>query len=47
MSENILEDPYADQYINVYQKGALIGMCIIFLFGDMKNRRPLNSTWNT
>ena len=28
MSANVLEQPYKDQYLNVYQKGALIGMCI-------------------
>ena len=28
MSANVLEKPYKDQYLNVYQKGALIGMCI-------------------
>ena len=28
MSENVLVSPYADNYFNVYQKGALIGMCI-------------------
>lgn len=28
MSENVLEEPYASQYYNVYMKGALIGMCI-------------------
>lgn len=28
MSENVINQPYKDQYINVYQKGALIGMCI-------------------
>ncbi len=28
MSENILEQPYAANYYNVYQKGALIGMCL-------------------
>ncbi|MFV9551304.1 peptidase M61 [Algibacter sp. PT7-4] len=28
MSENILKDAYKDEYINVYQKGALIGMCV-------------------
>ncbi|MGB5982222.1 MAG: peptidase M61 [Nonlabens sp.] len=28
MSENILDEPYKDNYINVYSKGALIGMCI-------------------
>ena len=28
MSKNVLDDPYKDQYINVYQKGALIAMCL-------------------
>ena len=28
MSENVLNKPYKDQYLNVYEKGALIGMCI-------------------
>jgi predicted metalloprotease with PDZ domain len=28
MSENVLKEAYKDQYINVYLKGALIGMCI-------------------
>lgn len=28
MSANVLVEPYKDQYLNVYQKGALIGMCI-------------------
>ena len=28
MSKNILDKPYADNYFNVYQKGALIGMCL-------------------
>ncbi|MDO1500651.1 peptidase M61 [Winogradskyella maritima] len=31
MSENVLKEPYADQYYNVYMKGALIGMCIDIL----------------
>jgi predicted metalloprotease with PDZ domain len=31
MSENVLEEPYAGQYYNVYMKGALIGMCIDIL----------------
>ena len=26
MSENVLDEPYASNYYNVYQKGALIGM---------------------
>lgn len=28
MSKNVLIAPYKDQYINVYQKGALIAMCL-------------------
>jgi predicted metalloprotease with PDZ domain len=28
MSANVLKQPYKDQYLNVYQKGALIGMCL-------------------
>lgn len=28
MSRNILEAPYKDNYANVYEKGAIIGMCI-------------------
>ena len=28
MSENVLVSPYSDNYYNVYQKGALIGMCL-------------------
>jgi len=34
MSENILEEPYKANYINVYQKGALIGMCIDILMRE-------------
>ncbi|WP_452224730.1 M61 family metallopeptidase [Lacinutrix chionoecetis] len=37
MSENILDDPYANQYINVYSKGALIGMCIDILMREESN----------
>ena len=37
MSENILDDPYKDQYLNVYQKGALIGMCIDILMREESN----------
>ena len=28
MSANVLTKPYKDQYLNVYEKGALIGMCL-------------------
>ncbi len=34
MSENVLKDTYKDEYINVYQKGALIGMCIDILMRE-------------
>ncbi|HEX9601435.1 MAG TPA: peptidase M61, partial [Mariniflexile sp.] len=37
MSENILKEPYKSQYINVYQKGALIGMCIDILMREESN----------
>ena len=34
MSENVLESPYSQNYLNVYQKGALIGMCIDILLRE-------------
>ena len=34
MSEQILEKQYADNYGNVYQKGALIGMCLDILLRE-------------
>jgi len=37
MSENILDKPYADNYFNVYQKGALIGMCIDIILREESN----------
>lgn len=37
MSENILKDPYKDQYTNVYQKGALIGMCIDIIMREQSS----------
>lgn len=37
MSENILDQPYAKSYVNVYQKGALIGMCIDILMREESN----------
>jgi predicted metalloprotease with PDZ domain len=37
MSENVLEEPYASQYYNVYMKGALIGMCIDILMRKESN----------
>ncbi|MEL0456798.1 peptidase M61 [Flavobacteriaceae bacterium SZ-1-7] len=37
MSENVLKAPYKDEYLNVYQKGALIGMCIDILMREESN----------
>ena len=37
MSENVLEEPYATNYNNVYQKGALIGMCMDILLREESN----------
>jgi len=37
MSENVLDEPYAPQYYNVYMKGALIGMCIDILMREESN----------
>lgn len=37
MSENVLKAPYKDEYYNVYQKGALIGMCVDILMREDSN----------
>lgn len=37
MSENILDKPYASNFLNVYQKGALIGMCIDIMLREESN----------
>ncbi len=37
MSKNVLEPPYKDQYLNVYQKGALIAMCIDIQMRELSN----------
>lgn len=37
MSANVLQQPYKDQYINVYQKGALIGMCVDIIIREKSN----------
>lgn len=44
MSENVLDEPYASNYYNVYQKGALIGMCIDILMREQSggNRSMLS-----
>jgi len=37
MSANVLEEPYKEQYLNVYEKGALIGMCIDIIIRQKSN----------
>ena len=37
MSANVLEEPYKGQYLNVYEKGALIGMCIDIIIREKSN----------
>ena len=37
MSQNVLTPPYKDQYTNVYEKGALIGMCLDILIREKSN----------
>lgn len=37
MSKNVLKEPYKAQYVNVYQKGALIAMCIDILIRENSN----------
>jgi predicted metalloprotease with PDZ domain len=37
MSKNVLEKPFKDQYINVYQKGALIAMCLDIQLREASN----------
>ncbi len=37
MSKNILEEPYKQNYANVYEKGALINMCLDILLRDLSS----------
>lgn len=37
MSKNVLVSPYKEQYLNVYEKGALIGMCIDIIIREKSN----------
>jgi len=37
MSSNALIEPYKTQYLNVYEKGALIGMCIDIIIREKSN----------
>lgn len=37
MSANVLKNPYKNQYLNVYEKGALIGMCLDIIIREKSN----------
>lgn len=37
MSSNVLTSPYKEQYLNVYEKGALIGMCLDIIIRENSN----------
>ncbi|MGO4906576.1 M61 family metallopeptidase [Flavobacterium sp. W20_MBD1_R3] len=37
MSANVLTEPYKAQYLNVYEKGALIGMCLDIIIRENSN----------
>ncbi|MCL6460307.1 MAG: peptidase M61 [Flavobacterium micromati] len=37
MSTNVLTEPYKEQYLNVYEKGALIGMCLDIIIREKSN----------
>jgi len=37
MSANVLEEPYKSQYLNVYEKGALIAMCMDIIIREKSN----------
>jgi predicted metalloprotease with PDZ domain len=37
MSKNVFVEPYKEQYLNVYEKGALIGMCLDIIIRDNSN----------
>lgn len=37
MSANVLESPYKEQYLNVYEKGTLINMCIDLIIREKSN----------
>ncbi|TRX39294.1 M61 family metallopeptidase [Flavobacterium restrictum] len=37
MSANVLKTPYKEQYLNVYEKGALIGMCMDIIIREKSN----------
>ncbi len=37
LSSDVLQEPYKEQYLNVYQKGALIAMCIDIIIREKSN----------
>ncbi len=37
MSKNVLKEPYKSQFLNVYEKGTLIGMCIDIIIREQSN----------
>lgn len=37
MSANVLESPYKEQYLNVYEKGTLINMCLDIIIREKSN----------
>ena len=37
MSANVFTEPYKEQYLNVYEKGALIGMCLDIIIREKSN----------
>ncbi len=37
MSANVLTEPYKTEYLNVYEKGALIGMCLDIIIREKSN----------
>jgi predicted metalloprotease with PDZ domain len=48
MSENVIDEPYASNFYNVYMKGALINMCLDIILRDRSdNERSMISLMRT
>jgi predicted metalloprotease with PDZ domain len=48
MSENVIDEPYASNFYNVYMKGALINMCLDIIMRDQSdNERSMISLMRT
>jgi len=48
MSENVIDEPYASNFYNVYMKGALINMCLDIMMRDFSdNERSMISLMRT